>query len=117
MPRKKPDGKYFTFRQNNSGGSFDVDENVGVTVVIQAKDAFDANRRAKKIGIYFGGRGDCPCCGDRWYSLGEDEKGDDVPSQYGTPIGDTIVEGGSYFDTSIRIHRMDGSVVRLNKKL
>ncbi len=116
MPRKKPEGRYFTFRQNNSGGSFDVDENVGVTVVIQAKDARDANRRAEKIGIYFGGRGDCPCCGDRWYSLSETEKGDEVPTDgYGTPIGDRIVSD-SYFDRSVRIHRTDGSVVRLDKK-
>ena len=60
---------FFHFRQNNSGGQFDRDENVNKHVIIEADDATHADERARDIGIYFDGvhRGlDCSCCGDRW---------------------------------------------------
>jgi len=72
--------RWFVFRQNNSGGSFDYDENVGIHVYIQATSAKEANNRAEAIGIYFNGcedGRDCDCCGDRWYSLWGDESGQD----------------------------------------
>lgn len=77
---------FFDYRQNNSGGEFDVDEKAGisVTVIVEADNAEDADSRAKKIGLYFDGAGDCPCCGDRWYEAYGD--GDPVPSTYGEPI-------------------------------
>lgn len=80
---------FFHFSQNNSGGSFDVDAECGIThhVVIEASNADEANAKANEIGLYFdgveGGR-DCECCGDRWcpaYGTGND-----VPSVYGSPI-------------------------------
>lgn len=80
--------KFFEFNQNNSGGSFTLDEDRGLThiVIVEANDARDANYRALSIGIYFDGCVDdidCACCGDRWSeAYGE---GDDVPSVYGQP--------------------------------
>jgi len=80
--------RWFEFRQNNSGGSFIYDHHVGITVYIQAFSPQEANTKAQQIGIYFDGVGedgydddgepmgrDCPCCGDRWYSLWENEEG------------------------------------------
>lgn len=63
--------KYFEFNQNNSGGSFEVDEKAGIghSVIIEANNAIHANAIAENIGIYFNGcdsGSDCPCCGDRW---------------------------------------------------
>lgn len=63
--------KFWTFSQNNTGGSFDFDEAAGITnfVVVEANDADDAKERAEKIGLYWNGCDDgrdCPCCGDRW---------------------------------------------------
>lgn len=83
--------KFYHFSQNNSGGSFDFDEQRGIThnVIVEAKDYEHANRLAEDIGIYFGGLGDCPCCGDRWYEQW-DEKGDSVPSIYGEPVESQI---------------------------
>jgi hypothetical protein len=64
----------YLFRQNNSGGSFVRDGNVGNYVIIQAMNADHANSIALKIGIYFNGVDDeidCACCGDRWYTVEE----------------------------------------------
>lgn len=86
---------FFEFRQNNSGGSFVIDENAGISVVviIEADTAKDANECAESIGLYFDGceKGrDCDCCGDRWFEAGlwGGIDGDPVPSYYGAPITD-----------------------------
>lgn len=78
--------KFFTFRQNNSGGSFDHDAalGIGITVFVQAVDASHAEARAELIGLYFNGCADgtdCSCCGDRWSAPWED--GAVEPSTYG----------------------------------
>lgn len=61
---------FYTYRQSNSGGSFDIDDEVDRYVIIEANDAEDANDIATDKGIYFDGcvnDMDCSCCGDRWY--------------------------------------------------
>lgn len=77
--------RYFHFAQNNSGGSFDIDDKVAYHVIIQAHSAKEANRLAVDTGIYFNGcksGSDCNCCGDRWYeAYGE---GDETPLVYGS---------------------------------
>ena len=76
--------RYFHFSQNNSGGSFDINDTVAHHVFIQAKSSGEANRLAQDVGIYFDGCStgqDCHCCGDRWYTAyGE---GDETPLIYG----------------------------------
>lgn len=76
--------RFWTFRQNNSGGSFDQNETVSTFVIMEALDADDANCRAREIGIYFNGVEDgidCDCCGDRWYPAYEE--GFKNPEVYG----------------------------------
>jgi hypothetical protein len=61
---------FFEFRQNNSGGEFDVDENLCLSIYIEAEKAEEAKEKALDLGVYFDGveNGvDCECCGDRWY--------------------------------------------------
>jgi hypothetical protein len=84
--------KFYHFSQNNSGGSFHFDEVAGIThnVVVEAIDYMHANMLAEKIGLYFDGDGDCPCCGDRWYSQWGETDGKDVPSIYGEPVESQI---------------------------
>ena len=89
---------FFEFRQNNSGGSFVIDESAGlsVSVIVEADSAKDANERAESIGIYFDGcesGRDCDCCGDRWSAAGfwGDVDGDPVPSVYGTHFTDYVL--------------------------
>jgi hypothetical protein len=75
---------YYTFRQNNSGGSF-----IGFEYIcIEADSADDANEAVKEYGVYFNGVGmgvDCQCCGDRWGRVDEYDA-HDVPSHYGEPL-------------------------------
>ena len=84
MENKKT--KWFTFRQNNSGGLFDIDKNLNVFVIIEAYDEDHALDRAIELGIYFDGvehGTDCECCGDRWSRYCDES---DVPSIYGESI-------------------------------
>ncbi len=62
---------FYTFHQNNSGGSFVHDNTRGIAhyVIIEASNDDEANARAEEIGLYFEGVEDgidCECCGDRW---------------------------------------------------
>jgi hypothetical protein len=74
---------FFTYHQNNSGGSF-----VGPQfVIIEADSASEANYIAENhpdSPIYFDGceaERDCKCCGDRWYRTYDD--GTEKPQIYG----------------------------------
>lgn len=113
---------FWTFRQNNSGGSFDFDDERGISVnvIIEANSLDHAISRAKEIGLYFDGVEagyDCECCGDRWYAPW-DEEGNAVPSIYNTDVSSGAYEVSD--DWSIiwssdgiegYIHFLDGHVV------
>jgi hypothetical protein len=75
--------KWYTYRQNNSGGHF-----YGYRyVIVQAESAEKADLIAQCHDVYFDGceKGiDCSCCGDRWYH--QWEEGTDKPSIYGDEI-------------------------------
>ena len=63
---------FYTFKQNNSGGVWDGPE----YVIIEADSADEANMIAMDHGVYFDGvhsAMDCPCCGDRWYVVDDDD--------------------------------------------
>lgn len=75
---------FYTFDQNNSGGSFQKDEDVTLHVIIEAENADEANDKAEMVGLYFDGLGDCSCCGDRWYETYESEHtSHETPQLYG----------------------------------
>ena len=78
---------FFTYIQNNTGGSFDFNDKVTHIVVVEETTASRADARAELLGIYFDGvreGSDCACCGDRWSrAYGE---GYEVPSLYGRPV-------------------------------
>ena len=84
--------KFFTYMQNNSGGSFEIDDDVAKVVVIEAVNAVTANDTAVNVvGIYFDGcdKGiDCECCGDRWNPMYDDYDGTDTPTVYGQPLNE-----------------------------
>lgn len=80
--------KWYNFHQNNSGGSFTVNDKIDINVIIQAKSPKEANSLAEEIGIYFDGceKGmDCDCCGDRWHRADKYDESK-TPSIYGKPI-------------------------------
>ena len=65
---------WYEFDQNNSGGFFEMNDDVSIKVFIQSENAAGANQKAEEVGIYFDGCEDgidCDCCGDRWYRAGD----------------------------------------------
>lgn len=84
---------FYTFRQNNSGGVFDYDEERGISlyVIIEARNGREANAKAESIGLYFDGVDegiDCGCCGDRWNAANQyciEEEGEELPLIWGVP--------------------------------
>ena len=94
--------KFFHFWQNNSGGRFDVDDVVDEGgVVFEAKDAKEANKRAKKAGVF--SRSFCECCGPRFFTCSEAEKGFDS------------VEEAVSSDRPVVVHFKDGTSKRFTK--
>jgi hypothetical protein len=104
---------WYRFRQNNSGGSFVINDKVAVEVFIDAEDYIEANYKATRLGIYFNGCEtgyDCPCCGDRWsqqydYSSLNDE-GDF------TDIHAYLEETSRWRDTAY-VYFMSGEVLKI----
>jgi hypothetical protein len=80
--------KFYHYSQNNSGGSFVFNRERGIThhVVIEAANYKSANAKAEEIGLYFDGRGDCECCGNRWSELNKHDTGYSKPCVYGEPV-------------------------------
>ena len=77
---------FYTFNQNNSGGSFKGPH----YIIIEANSAQEANSLAQNHTVYFDGcrEGiDCSCCGDRWHKV--DGSGNKLPSIYGTEVPET----------------------------
>lgn len=83
---------FFEFNQNNSSGKFDIDHKRGIStfVIVEADDSNEANRRAGRIGLYFDGKGDCPCCGSRWSEKSAYNKGNERPEHWGTDVSDHL---------------------------
>lgn len=99
---------YFTFRQNNSGGSFIKPAH---NVVIEADSADDANHRAEAIGLYFDGCDDgmdCECCGDRWYAQCGNDSGSPEPMVYGRPAHEKHTSRSSWsnaWQSTLVVHK------------
>lgn len=81
---------FYTYRQNNPGGSFVQNDRVGQYVIIEADGHNEADDRAENVGIYFDGcdnGSDCSCCGDRWYRGGDESE---MPTIYGQAIEEYV---------------------------
>lgn len=104
--------RFYEFGQNNSGGSFDIDDEggIGPRVWIEAGNPEDANDRAESIGLYFNGVADgrdCSCCGSRWSAAWDGDEGEIAPKineKYDFDWHDTVY-----------VHRLDGTIERLKK--
>ena len=109
--------KFYSFNQNNSGGSFSKSESEGISewVIIEALNAEKANEKAESIGLYFNGCDDgrdCSCCGDRWHTVDESD-GEEVPSIYGEPIEKAEK---SMFRNNCFVHYLDGTFKKFELK-
>jgi hypothetical protein len=109
--------KFYTFIQNNSGGSFNIEEEKGICkfVIIEALSSSDANSRAQRIGLYFDGCViglDCPCCGDRWSEVYESD-GKEFPMIYNKTVND--IEKSAFMENCF-IHYLDGTFKKIELK-
>jgi hypothetical protein len=78
--------RFFTYNQNNSGGVFDLTDDLTYVVIVEAENADAANEKFESLGGYFNGcEGgiDCDCCGDRWYPAWSEDAGNPEPLIYG----------------------------------
>jgi hypothetical protein len=76
--------KFYEITQNNSGGSWDIDENLCHRLFIEADSEDEALGKAEGLGVYFDGCSDgtdCSCCGDRWSRHADEIV---LPYRYGT---------------------------------
>lgn len=109
---------FYTYSQNNSGGSFRISDEEGICeyVIIEALNSAHADTRAESIGLYFDGCDegiDCPCCGDRWYEQASYEKGYEVPSIYGRPADQEIK---SWYRNRCFVHYLDNTIKEIKFK-
>ena len=47
-----------------------------VAIIVRAADSVEANQKAESKGVYFDGKNDCPCCGNRWSPVSEYDASD-----------------------------------------
>lgn len=76
---------FYEFNQNNSGGSFDEDENICHRLLIEAENVEQATKKALALGVYFNGVAegcDCSCCGDRWHEIWGDDDHLEFPIEF-----------------------------------
>ena len=103
---------FFTYTQNNSGGSFEHEPGkYGFAVVIEAETAAQANSKAEDLGLYFDGESDCPCCGRRWTEV-DAVDGEAEPEIYGQPLAKNATSDNRFgwWGLPIYVHYLDGRV-------
>jgi hypothetical protein len=113
---------FYQFNQNNTGGSFDVNDKVCHRLLIEAKSEKQSIKIAKKLGVYFNGcdKGiDCECCGDRWYYPDEirfpkiyGELTFNNPEEYMQYLADNF----AWTSPDSRIYYLDKNIVEINAK-
>jgi len=110
--------RFYNYRQNNSGGSFELNDSVSYNVIIEANSGAEADERAEEIGMYFNGCEndmDCPCCGDRWYSA-QGEEGDATPLLFKKPAEEHFECWAKLGDVYCYVYYLNGEVQALRKK-
>lgn len=119
--------KFYEFNQNNSGGSFDVDNDVCHRLFIEATNAEQANRIAQDLGVYFDGCDsgmDCDCCGDRWYEADEYNAIDlkEMSESYKTELttiedyAQLLADKYGWTTPDARVFYLSGQRTEINKK-
>lgn len=108
---------FYLFRQNNSGGTFEVDDKICRQLFVEADTEDDAIYKAEELGCYWNGvaKGlDCPCCGDRWYP----NPNTILLDEYATAEEYAQLMADEYGWTSpdARIYYKDGRVKEIYKK-
>ena len=101
---------FYIYDQNNSGGSFIVNDDVTYNVIIEADSAEAADRKAEEIGIYFDDNYniDCECCGTRWSRAWSNE-GEEEPEIYGKPVAEYEEMWAKEGEPWVHVYYKDGT--------
>ncbi|MGZ8887979.1 MAG: DUF7296 family protein [Halobacteriota archaeon] len=75
--------KWWSFDQNNSGGYWEVDDNVSQWVHIQEWSASEA---VSKLNALTSHHSYCECCGERWNDWVDEDDGNPEPMCYGKTL-------------------------------
>lgn len=96
---------FFRYGQNNSGGGYHIDDNIGHAVWIEATDHNEANDKASSLGLF--SLSYCECCGERFYSCWQY----DAEEAWSAQESDSW-HRNRYGQTVTVIHFADGKVQR-----
>ena len=107
MTKQTIDLKWWTIRQNNSGGYWIIDDDVAMYVMIQAPNAEEAERIFDKITVH--ALEYCECCGERWW-FDSYEEGTDEPMIYGEPYKQFNADKWFSKNVEARLHYYQGPV-------
>ena len=101
---------YYMYSQNNTGGRFDVDDEVAHYVLIEATSPEDSDRIAQSHGIYFdhGYNRDCSCCGTRWSEAGTYDA-TKTPQIYGKSVEEALADNFGGWRKKAIVYYIDGS--------
>lgn len=101
--------RWYEFRQNNSGGTYHVNEHEAHWVFVQAASAEEAVARFEPCA---NNMDSCQCCGDRWSIDWVDESdAADVPSIYGVPLHLYVDESWTRSYPEARLYKYDGTIL------
>lgn len=101
--------KFYTFTQNNSGGYYNINDDVAHFLIIEANDAEQAIERMHDITA--GHSEWCECCGERWFGWINESDGHSMPTVYGENVLENKPNG--VFSTSTIIHYLNGEKQKL----
>lgn len=97
--------KWYSYSQNNSGGSFIENENICEWMLIEANTADEANQIMTDIVDSNDAWDYCPCCGERWDINMDESDGHDVPSIWEEPISEVLADS---FRSRAILYYLDG---------
>lgn len=86
--KREIDTKYYTYAQNNSGGYYIMNEDVGESIIVEAPNSHMANLIAEEIIQDY--TSFCECCGERWYIEADDSDGTDEPMFFNKAVLDVL---------------------------
>lgn len=104
--------KFLTYRQNNSGGYYKIDNNVKHYVIIEGYNLGQIDAFANKILENY--RSHCSCCGERWSSYFDETNLTDDPMIY----GESVYDYKSFWTEQAIIYYLDGTkeIVTINER-
>lgn len=72
---------FYTYCQNNSGGYFITNDDVAEIVIIEGANVQEIQEKADKLFEHYSEY--CPCCGQRWNKLYDDDFLTESPKIFG----------------------------------